>query len=166
MIGGLNPGFLTQNPPVPHQGTTDIDLLFTLGVDAHSSGQDFSWIDDALETGGFITENKWRWRAVLGETPVLLEFLCDLLNHTADTTPLPGATTTVAEQLKLAENFTDPDEIHKVVANYFDADSSWSSSFAETIINTRDEDPEDQIRNDPVFGAQHFLEELDVIRCI
>lgn len=90
VIGGLNPDFLTHNPPVPHQGTTDIDLLFTLEVDAHSSDQDFSWIDDALETGGFTTENKWRWRAVLGGTPVLLEFLCDLLDHTADTAPFPA----------------------------------------------------------------------------
>lgn len=90
VIGGLNPDFLATDAPVPHQGTTDIDLLFALGFD-DTSVQDFAWVDSALTAGGFTSTNKWRWDARLGESRVRLEFLCDVWDHTADAVPLPGS---------------------------------------------------------------------------
>lgn len=99
IIGGLNPEFLAPDAPVPHQGTTDVDLLFALGFDDVTPAQDFSWLDDALSAGGFTSVNGWRWDATLGEAGVRLEFLCDIWDHTADTVPLPGARGAVASKL-------------------------------------------------------------------
>lgn len=96
VIGGLNPEFLAPRAPVPHQGTTDVDLLFSLGfdevgLDGVGPAQDYSWLDEALTSGGFTTTNSWRWDAMLGGSRVRLEFLCDVWDHTADTVPLPGS---------------------------------------------------------------------------
>lgn len=91
VIGGLNPEFLAPKAPVPHQGTTDVDLLFAIGFDEVGSAPNFSWLDEALEEGGFTTTNGWRWDAMLGESRVRLEFLCDVWDHVADTFPLTGS---------------------------------------------------------------------------
>ncbi|MBO9625466.1 MAG: hypothetical protein J7484_03715 [Microbacterium sp.] len=91
VIGGLNPDLLAPEAPVPHQGTTDVDLLFALGFDDVDEASDFAWIDEALAEGGFTSANKWRWDAVLGDAHVRFEFLCDVWDHTADTVPLPGS---------------------------------------------------------------------------
>lgn len=99
VIGGLNPDYLAPSAPVPHQGTTDIDLLFALGFDEIGSIPDFAWIDTALSVGGFASANGWRWDAMLGNAKVRLEFLCDVWDHTADTVPLPGSRTAVASKL-------------------------------------------------------------------
>ncbi|WP_349428529.1 hypothetical protein [Microbacterium sp. LWS13-1.2] len=99
VIGGLNPEYLAPDAPVPHQGTTDVDLLFALGFDEHSFATDFAWLDDALTTGGFTSPNMWRWDAMLGDAQVRLEFLCDVWDHTADTVPLPGSRLAVASKL-------------------------------------------------------------------
>jgi len=99
VIGGLNPDYLAPSAPVPHQGTTDIDLLFALGFDDIASAPDFAWIDAALKTAGFVSANKWRWDARLGNAGVRLEFLCDVWDHTADTVPLPGSQSAVASKL-------------------------------------------------------------------
>ncbi|KJQ53293.1 hypothetical protein [Microbacterium sp. SA39] len=99
VIGGLNPDYLAPDAPVPHQGTTDIDLLFALGFDELASAPDFAWIDAALSAGGFVSANKWRWDAVLKNARVRLEFLCDVRDHTADTVPLPGSQSAVASKL-------------------------------------------------------------------
>lgn len=99
VIGGLNPEFLAPDAPAPHQGTTDVDLLFALGFDELSSDADFGWLDAALEAGGFASTNGWRWDAALGNSLVRLEFLCDVWDHTADTVPLPGSRRAVASKL-------------------------------------------------------------------
>lgn len=99
VIGGLNPEFLSPNAPVPHQGTTDVDLLFALGFDEIAPTGNFSWLDEALARGGFTSTNAWRWDAWLGDALVRLEFLCDVWDHTADTVPLPGS---IAVASKLA----------------------------------------------------------------
>lgn len=91
VIGGLNPEFLAPNAPVPHQGTTDVDLLFAIGFDEAASALNFSWLDEALAEGGFTTVNGWRWDATLGDSRVRLEFLCDVWDHVADTFPLTGS---------------------------------------------------------------------------
>lgn len=99
VIGGLNPDFLATRAPVPHQGTTDIDLLFALGFDNVAATPDYSWIDEALEAGGFSSVNMWRWDAMLGGARVRLEFLCDVWDHTDDTVPLPRSRSAVASKI-------------------------------------------------------------------
>ncbi len=96
VIGGLNPDFLAPLAPVPHEGTTDVDLLFALAIDPVETGQDFSWIDRALDVGEFTSRNGWRWDATVDSARVRLEFLCDVWDHTADTVALPGSTRAVA----------------------------------------------------------------------
>lgn len=99
VIGGLTPDYLTSRAPVPHQGTTDIDLLFALGFDHVADAPDFSWVDVALDEGGFASTNGWRWDALLGSARVRLEFLCDIWDHTGDTVPLPGSGRAVASKI-------------------------------------------------------------------
>lgn len=99
VIGGLNPEFLAPGAPVPHQGTTDVDLLFALGFDELGRARDFAWLDVALSSGGFTSTNGWRWDAQLGDALVRLEFLCDVWDHTADTATLPGSQLAVASKL-------------------------------------------------------------------
>jgi hypothetical protein len=91
VIGGLNPELLAPHAPAPHQGTTDVDLLFALGFDDIASDRNFQWLDEALARGGFTSKNGWRWDAFLGDSRVRLEFLCDVWDHTADTVSLPGS---------------------------------------------------------------------------
>ncbi|MFB8188203.1 hypothetical protein ACFC14_02690 [Microbacterium sp. NPDC055988] len=99
MIGGLNPHFLATRAPIPHQGTTDIDLLFALGFDNIADSSDFSWVDTALAAGGFTSINGWRWNALRGNAQVRLEFLCDIWDHIGDTVPLPGSRSAVASKI-------------------------------------------------------------------
>lgn len=99
VIGGLNSEYLATDAPVAHQGTTDVDLLFAIGLELAGDGQDFSWLDAALERGGFTSVNGWRWDATLGDARVRLEFLADVWDHTADTVSLPGSRTAVATKL-------------------------------------------------------------------
>ncbi|MDZ4046694.1 MAG: hypothetical protein U1E32_13090 [Rhodoglobus sp.] len=99
VIGGLNPDFLATRAPVPHQGTTDIDLLFALGFDRVADAPDFSWVDTALDAGGFASTNGWRWDAMSGDARIRLEFLCDVWDHTEDTVPLPGSALAVASKI-------------------------------------------------------------------
>ncbi|WP_336992577.1 hypothetical protein [Leucobacter sp. VD1] len=244
VIGGLNPDFLATHAPLPHQGTTDIDLLFALGFD-DTETRGFSWIDSALQSGGFTSGNKWRWDAQLGDARVRLEFLCDVWDHTADTVPLPGsrlavgcklagpaaaliepvvrelrvnekvrddfpdasdsvalrfaslggyliakaaaakgrmlpkdkydfmyvvlyneggpseAGRAVARQLILAEEYADPDEIRWVASRFVGSNSTWASSFAQTMIDTGDESSEEQLVSDAAVGARAFLDALD-----
>ncbi|SIS08625.1 hypothetical protein SAMN05880568_2640 [Microbacterium sp. RURRCA19A] len=99
VIGGLNPDFLAPSAPTPHQGTTDVDLLFALGFETDTSGGDFSWLDEALVQGGFSSSNRWRWDAIVDDARVRLEFLCDVWDHTADSVALPGSRLAVASKL-------------------------------------------------------------------
>lgn len=99
VIGGLNPEFLAPDAPAPHQGTTDVDLLFALGFEQSTETLDFGWIDAALDAGGFASTNNWRWDGKLGDSRVRLEFLCDVWDHTADTVALPGSRRAVASKL-------------------------------------------------------------------
>ncbi|MFB4350771.1 hypothetical protein [Microbacterium sp. CR_7] len=99
MIGGLNPDFLAPRAPIPHQGTTDIDLLFALGFDRVADVPDFSWVDAALDAGGFESTNGWRWDALLGDARIRLEFLCDVWDHIDDIVPLPGSGRAVASKI-------------------------------------------------------------------
>lgn len=62
VIGGLAPPFLTPQADPPHQGTTDVDLLISLGFVYERDEQDFGW----------------RWKSTPDGVVVKLELLCDV----------------------------------------------------------------------------------------
>lgn len=98
MIGGLNPDYLAPNSPVPHLGTTDVDLLFELGFHYDRDEMDFSWLDDALNLGGFSAKPgapAWRWSGLLGAALVRLDLLCDVPDSPGQAIVLPGAKASV-----------------------------------------------------------------------
>ncbi len=94
VIGGLAPEFLTA-PPVPHQGTTDVDLLLSVGFVYERDDMDFGWLEQALLAAGFTpdegTGSGWRWVTVLDDILVRLELLCDVPGDQSNAViPLPG----------------------------------------------------------------------------
>lgn len=101
VIGGLNPDFLAPNPPAPHLGTTDVDLLFELGFVYDRDDLDFGWLDEALESGSFHPRDDagWQWDAILGETHVRLDLLCDVTDNRGQPVYLPGAERATAQNL-------------------------------------------------------------------
>lgn len=102
VIGGLNPDFLAPQAPVPHLGTTDVDLLFEVGLSYNRDELDFEWLDEALIKGGFTKRAEaagWRWEGVLGDAKVLLDFLCDVPDNPGQPIHLPGATRATAQNL-------------------------------------------------------------------
>jgi hypothetical protein len=102
VIGGLNPDFLAPESPVPHQGTTDVDLLFELGFVYDRDDLNFAWLDDALLRGGFVESQGyagWQWTGILGDAKVRLDLLCDVADSPGQTVELPGATEAAAQNL-------------------------------------------------------------------
>jgi hypothetical protein len=84
VLGGLIPETLTLDGSriVPqHLGTTDVDLLLITQVDVRT---DLSRVEQALTHLGFLPDpgqDGWRWRGLVDDYPVLIEFLCDLDEH-------------------------------------------------------------------------------------
>ena len=82
VIGGLAPPFLTPHANPPHQGTTDVDLLVSLGFVYDREEQDFAWLEYALDQAGFVedagTGGGWRWTIRIDGVIVKLELLCDV----------------------------------------------------------------------------------------
>lgn len=101
VIGGLNPDFLAPSAPVPHLGTTDVDLLFELGFIYDREELDFAWLDRVLVDGGFkeIAGSGWQWNGILGESLVRLDLLCDVADGPGQTIVLPGASMSAAQNL-------------------------------------------------------------------
>lgn len=101
VIGGLNPDFLAPSAPVPHLGTTDVDLLFELGFIYDREEMDFAWLDRVLLEGGFkeIAESGWQWNGILGESLVRLDLLCDVTDGPGQTIVLPGASKSAVQNL-------------------------------------------------------------------
>lgn len=96
VIGGLNPDFLAPTAPVPHQGTTDVDILLELGLVYDRDEDDFGWLDDALTRGGFTdAASGWRWR----NAGVLVDLLCDVSDSRGQAIALPGARRAAAQNL-------------------------------------------------------------------
>lgn len=104
IIGGLSPDFLAPAAPVPHSGTTDIDLLFEIGFVYDRDEHDFGWLDRLLEEGGFRSRNSdcWRWDALLGDAKIRLDLLCDVPDNPGQAIALPGAMNAATK------NFTGP----------------------------------------------------------
>jgi hypothetical protein len=101
VIGGLNPDLLTDQPPAPHQGTNDIDLLLQVGfVYERDDDLDFSWLERALLDSGFEDLGPgWRWRMNLHGLPVVLEVMCDTPDNPDRPIALPGTRTLAAMNL-------------------------------------------------------------------
>lgn len=96
VIGGLNPDFLAPEAPVPHQGTTDVDILLELAVIYERDDNDFGWLDEALTRGEFVDrKDGWRWYSA----GVLVDLLCDVGDSRGQAIALPGATLTAAQNL-------------------------------------------------------------------
>lgn len=94
VIGGLNPDFLAPDSPHPHMGTTDVDLLFELGLPFDRDEQDFGWLDRALEAAQLRPtsgDGGWQWDGALGDSIVRLDLLSDVYDHPGQLMTLPGA---------------------------------------------------------------------------
>lgn len=104
MIGGLNPDFLAPTAPVPHEGTTDVDLLFEVGFIFDRDELDFSWLDSALTSGGFTAgaDPAWQWVATVDDMVIRLDLLCDVPDNPGQALALPGA------ELAATKNFIGP----------------------------------------------------------
>lgn len=103
VIGGLNPDFLAPGGPHPHLGTTDVDILFELGLHYDRDELDFGWLDRALRSGEFTavaSEAGWQWSGVLGDALVRLDLLCDVYDNPGQAIYLPGATEAAAQNLR------------------------------------------------------------------
>lgn len=104
IIGGLNPGFLTDSPPVPHLGTTDVDVLLEVGFVYDRDEMDFTWLEEGLIVSGFRPNpsgmQPWRWYTRLSGRLVTLELLCDTYDSPGLELALPGCATVVAQNLK------------------------------------------------------------------
>jgi hypothetical protein len=81
VLGGLVPYVLTKDTgsQIPaHLGTTDVDVLLITQV---NPDVDLGSVERALERLKFEPDPRrdgWRWRGVIDDAPVLIEFLCDL----------------------------------------------------------------------------------------
>lgn len=102
VIGGLNPDLLTERPPAPHLGTTDVDLLLEVGFVYDRDDLDFAWLEIALTASGFapaIAGSGWRWSRKVDGVPVLLELLCDTPDNRGQELALPGCDRATAMNL-------------------------------------------------------------------
>ena len=104
IIGGLNPSFLTAQPPVPHLGTTDVDVLLEVGFVFDRDEMDFAWLETGLQSAGFEPNptgvQPWRWYVRLDGLLVKLDLLCDAYDSPGQELALPGCKTVVAQNLK------------------------------------------------------------------
>lgn len=101
LIGGLVPETLIDTEE-PHQGTLDVDVLLPLALQYDRDEEDFSWLETALQTAGFmpVHENTgWRWVADLDGAPVVVEFLVDVPDAQGQEIALPGTTKLTAMNL-------------------------------------------------------------------
>lgn len=82
LVGGLVPEYLARTAPVEHQGTTDVDVVLSVGFVYDRDELDFGWLERALEMAGFRVDPRqgggWRWLTTVEGVPVKLELLCDV----------------------------------------------------------------------------------------
>lgn len=103
IIGGLNPAFLTEDPPVAHQGTNDVDILLSVGFVYDRDESDFVWLEEALVSAGFQIDpddsTGWRWRLDVQGARVKVELLCDVDGEHPHVLDLPGCDRAAAMNL-------------------------------------------------------------------
>lgn len=90
IIGGLNPDLLAPDAPVPHAGTTDVDVLVEVGVLFDRDELDFGWLEGALAFAQPQTAG-WRWIDRSTGFPVAIEVLCDAQDNPGRPISLPGS---------------------------------------------------------------------------
>lgn len=84
VLGGLVPEVLTRDEHgvIPkHLGTTDVDVLLITHM---TPDADVGGVERALEHLDFRpvpTQDGWRWRGLIDDSPVMIEFLCDLTDY-------------------------------------------------------------------------------------
>ena len=91
VLGGLTPPLLVRNAPVPHLGTTDIDILVEVALpyEEDDEGTDYAWLERALHDSGFSPHGSGvTWVTNVGAT-VTIDLVCDRRG-----TP-PGTTLTI-----------------------------------------------------------------------
>jgi hypothetical protein len=78
LVGGLVPRYLTGELPegaAAHVGTTDVDLVIALAVEAERPDT-YRTLTENLERAGFRrVEPSWRWRREVDDIPVIVELL-------------------------------------------------------------------------------------------
>lgn len=102
LIGGLVPEHLVDSDE-PHQGTNDVDILLDIGLVYDRDDLDFAWLEDALETAGFVTSTPntgWRWVKDISGFPIQVEFLVDVPDNLDQEIALPGTKTLGAKNLR------------------------------------------------------------------
>ena len=81
LLGGLVPALLCAAAPVPHAGTTDVDVQLNLEIAAGSANT--ARLEQALGNAEFVpdVERVWRWKLTDTDGPaavVKFELLADL----------------------------------------------------------------------------------------
>ncbi|WP_313543037.1 hypothetical protein [Leifsonia aquatica] len=101
VIGGLNPDFLAPQAPIPHQGTTDVDVLLEVACVFDRDDQDFAWLDAALSGTGFTARGNggWQWSKRIEEHTVQIDILCDVPDNLDQPIALPGSEEVTAKNL-------------------------------------------------------------------
>ncbi|MHB2000799.1 MAG: hypothetical protein ACYCSI_11555 [Solirubrobacteraceae bacterium] len=112
VLGGLMPEILTEgrdSGPM-HLGTSDVDMLLVAHLD---QADGLTRIEAALEGTGFRPEpggHGWRWRGIVDDFAVKLEFLCDLDTEPEGIVAIPGCQVLRANNLRgtgyVAEDWT------------------------------------------------------------
>jgi len=99
VLGGLAAPTLATTAPVPHEGTTDIDIAVEVAMDYDLEDEDFGWIEAALTRIGAVPARDggaWQWHV----GAVRIDLLCDRYpNEHRGELDLPGAPRCAVMQL-------------------------------------------------------------------
>jgi hypothetical protein len=79
LAGGLAPRYIVGSLPEgarSHVGTTDVDLVIGLAVEAESS-EAYRTLENNLKKAGFKAESSFRWLNNVEGVTVIVEFLCE-----------------------------------------------------------------------------------------
>lgn len=88
VVGGLTPAVLAATAPVPHHGTTDLDLLLEVGLVYDQDDVDLGWLEEALHGAGFRPRVGWVWEWSMA--PVKVDLVCDRVGSPRTEIALPG----------------------------------------------------------------------------
>lgn len=79
LAGGLAPRYIVGTLPEgarPHVGTTDVDLVIALTL-GDESPEAYRTLENNLKKAGFKDETSFRWKKVVDDVTVTIEFLCE-----------------------------------------------------------------------------------------
>lgn len=93
VVGGLVPDLVVAADGA-HQGTNDVDIVLDIGVIYERDDENFSWLQNALDSAGFVPafpDNGWNWAAEVDGAAVIMQFLVDVDDSLRQPIALPGA---------------------------------------------------------------------------